>query len=341
MNQRPQNQRPSRRRSSRRLALISLGVLVVAAVPLAYLKYRLDLAPAAPAGTTSAFTVNPGENAQTIATHLATAHLIRDRNAFITYINLHGLRPRLKAGQYALKPSMTAEAIALAIADGRTLTKRLLVPEGYRLSQIETSAAELGITKAGFAAALAAPHRQSFLAGKPANVGLEGYLFPDSYEISATTTATELVNAMLDTFGKRVGPEYVQAFAAQGLTLHQGLTLASMVEREVRIPEDRPIVAQVFLKRFKTGMPLGSDVTAQYASDLLGVPFNVDVNSPYNTRRFPGLPPGPICSPGLGALDAVAHPAGTDYLYFLTGRDGKDYFAKTLAEHNANIAKHL
>jgi UPF0755 protein len=325
----------------RRLTIGALIILVVLAVPIAYAKYRLDLHPVAATGATKEFMVNPGENAQTIATHLAAAGLIRNRNAFITYVNLHGLRPRLKLGRYLLAPTMSAEHIADLIAAGKTLTKRLIVPEGYRLSQIETAAADLGISKADFAAALAAPHPQSFLAGKPAGVSLEGYLFPDSYEITSTTTATQLVGTMLTTFGTRVGPEYAQAFAAEGLTLHQGLTLASVVEREINIPADRPIVAQIFLKRLKIGMPLGSDVTTQYASDLAGVPFNLSVNSPYNTRKFAGLPPGPICSPGLSALDAVTHPAATDYLYFLTGKDGKTYFGKTLAEHEANITKHL
>jgi len=101
------------------------------------------------------------------------------------------------------------------------------------------------------------------------------------------------------------------------------------------------VVAQIFLKRLKLGQALGSDVTTHYAADLLGVPFNTDLNSPYNTRRVVGLPPGPICSPGLSAMDAVAHPAGTDYLFFLSGKDGKTYFAKTYAEHQLNIKKHL
>jgi UPF0755 protein len=114
-----------------------------------------------------------------------------------------------------------------------------------------------------------------------------------------------------------------------------------MVEREVNIATDRPIVAQVFLTRLRLGQMLGSDVTTHYAADLLGVPFNINIDSRYNTRRYTGLPPGPICSPGLGSMDAVAHPAATDYLYFLSGKDGKTYFAKTYAEHQANIVKHL
>jgi len=306
-----------------------------------YVSYRVGLGPATTAGATQIFEVKSGENANAVATALKQAGLIRDRNAFLTYLNFHGLRTRLKTGTYSVSPTKTAPFIAAILTGGQTLINRITVPEGYRITQIEDLAAKMGISKADFAAALAAPHSQAFLAGKPADVSLEGYLFPDSYEVNSTTTAQQLANAMLDTFGQRVGPEYVQAFAAQGLTLHQGLTLASIVEREVNIPADRPIVAQIFLKRFREKQPLGSDVTVHYASDLAGVPFNLEINSPYNTRKYVGLPPGPIANPGLSALDAVAHPANTSYNYFLSGNDGKTYYAKTYTEHQQNIQKYL
>jgi UPF0755 protein len=327
--------------TKRRLIYISIASLTVIAVGALYVDYRLGLRPVASSGGAREFAVETGDNAPRIAQHLVDAHLIRNRNAFVSYVNFHGLRPRLKVGHYLIAPTLSGNQIAEQLAGGRTATRRLVVPEGYRITQIETAAAALGISKMDFAAALAAPHAQTFLAGKPADVSLEGYLFPDSYQVDAATTATTLVNAMLDNFGKRVGPEYAQAFAAQGLTMHQGLTLASIVEREVSNAADRPVVAQIFLKRFKSGQSLGSDVTTVYAAELLGKAFDINLDSHYNTRRYVGLPPGPICSPGLSALDAVAHPATTDYLYFLSGKDGKTYFAKTYAEHQQNIAKYL
>lgn len=332
--------RPTRRLSRRWLLLtaaVSFGIIAAAG----YTSYHLGLRAPAAGGAARVFEIKSGESAPNVADHLLAAGLIRDRNAFITYVNFHGLRSHLQAGTYSLEPTLTAPEVADILAHGRTMSDRLVFPEGYRISQIRTLAAEHGITNAAFNTALAAPHAQTFLADKPADVSLEGYLFPDSYQITPGTTADQLVNTMLDTFGSRVGPEYAQAFAAEGLNLHQGLTLASIVEREVNIAADRPIVAQIFLKRFRAHMPLGSDVTVQYAADLAGVSFNLDLNSPYNTRKFPGLPPGPICNPGLSALDAVAHPATTDYLYFLSGKDGKTHFAKTLSEHQANAAKYL
>jgi len=322
-----------------KLKLAVVAVLAVSAG--AYWLYQLDLRPVSSTGKSQEFTIASGERPTVVATQLKAAGLIRSRNSFITYLNLHGLRAAVKAGSYSLAPSDSAAKIADIITSGKNLANRLVIPEGYRLTQIEDLAAGHGISKADFAAAVRAPHTQAFLSGRPAGVDLEGYLFPDSYAVDGQTTATALVNTMLDDFGQRVGPQYAAAFAGEGLTLHQGLTLASIVEREVNKPADRPIVAQIFLKRFHLGMPLGSDVTTQYASDLAGVPFNLALDSPYNTRKNAGLPPGPICSPGLGALDAVAHPAATDYLYFLAGSDGVTYYATTLAEHNTNVAKHL
>lgn len=320
------------------LGLVATGVVLFAGL---YANYRLGLRPVASTGATQDFTVATGENAPTIAQHLVDAGLLRNRNAFVTYVNFHGLRARLKVGRYSVSPTLSGSAIAELLAGGHTLSRRIVVPEGYTIRQIEASAVSIGITKSDFRAALAAPHDQAFLANKPTGVSLEGYLFPDSYQIGSGTTAASLVSDMLDNFGKRVGPEYTQAFAAEGLSLHQGLTMASIVEREVNSAADRPVVAQIFLKRLKLGQALGSDVTTHYAADLLGVAFNTNLDSPYNTRRVVGLPPGPICSPGLGAMDAVAHPAGTDYLYFLSGKDGKTHFAKTYAEHQRNIAKYL
>jgi UPF0755 protein len=324
----------------RHILWILLAVFIVLAAG-GYAYYRVNLLPLAKTGKAVAFEVKSGETAPTIANNLKSAGLIRDRNAFITYINFHGQRRLLKAGSYSLSPTLSAPDVANILSQGKTVTNRLVIPEGYTIKQIEKEAALLGISAREFEAGLNEPHNQSFLDSKPTTVGLEGYLFPDSYTVTSLTTGSQLVNAMLDNFGRKVGPEYAQAFAAEGLTLHQGLTIASIVEREVNIAADRPVVAQVFLKRYREKQQLGSDVTTEYAASLLGVEFNVNLDSPYNTRKVVGLPPGPICNPGLSALDAVAHPAKTDYNYFLTGKDGKTYFAKTYAEHQQNISKHL
>jgi UPF0755 protein len=324
----------------KRIAAIAISIIGFIFVFM-YVNYRLGLHAASRSQVAQTFVVERGETAPKIADHLKMAKLIINRSAFITYVNFHGLRPRIQAGTYSLRPSLSVPELADILANGRTQADRLIIPEGYTLSQIRKAAAKFGISTTDFNAALAAPHTQSFLNDKPASVDLEGYLFPDSYQVEKGTTAADLIDQMLTTFGRRVGSSYAQAFTTQGLSVHQALTLASVVEKEVSNASDRPIVAQVFLKRYKLGMPLGSDVTTQYAADQAGVAFNLELNSPYNTRKFAGLPPGPICSPGLSSLDAVAHPAMTDYLYFLAGKDGKTYFAKTYPEHQRNIQLHL
>jgi UPF0755 protein len=328
-------------RLTRRWVGSIIAVLVVVLLIGAYSLYQAGLKPVSSKGAAKIFTVAEGQRAPVIATDLKQAGLIRDRNSWLTYINIHGLRTKLKAGSYSLAPTQSGQQIAAVITSGVDSLNEMIIPEGFTIAQIEAAVAQHGISEASFEAALAEPHSQSFLADKPAGVSLEGYLFPDTYSIGPETTASSLVNEMLDNFGVKVGPSYTQAFAAEGLTLHQGLTLASIVEKEVNSSTDRPIVAQIFLKRYHTGMSLGSDVTAEYASELAGVPLDININSPYNTRLNTGLPPGPICNPGLGSLDAVAHPAATDYLYFVTGSDGVTYYANTLAQHNANVAAHL
>lgn len=321
------------------------GVLaagLIAGLVLLYVSYRLQLQPVAPDNSsTKTFQITAGQSAPAIAQALEDAGIIKNRQAFVTYINLHGLRPKLKAGTYELSPSWAASQVAETIAGGRTLTQRLVIPEGYTLTQIRAEFISSGLSGAAFDAALAGPHSQNILSSRPSGVSLEGYLFPDSYEIGATTTAAQLVDTMIDNLAAKTSATYSAAFAAQGLSYHQGLTLASIVEREVNIPADRPVVAQIFLKRLRTGQTLGSDVTTEYAAKLLGGSFDVNLDSPYNTRKVAGLPPGPICSPGTSAMDAVAKPATTDYLYFLSGNDGKTYYAKTYAEHQQNIVKHL
>ncbi len=329
---------------ARRYQLIAgiVAALVLAGLIGLYVSYRVQLQPAQPNDqSTQTFQITAGQSAPTIAQNLVDAQLIKSRQAFVTYINLHGLRPKLKAGTYELSPSWAVPQIAQLIAGGRTLTQRVVIPEGYTLKQIRAAVVAAGLSGTEFDAALKAPHTQTVVSGRPSGVSLEGYLFPDSYEIGATTTAASLVNTMIDNLAAKTVATYTPAFTAQGLTYHQGLTLASIVEREVNIPADRPVVAQIFLKRLRSGQTLGSDVTTEYAAQLRGVPFDVNLDSPYNTRVTAGLPPGPICSPGTSAMDAVAKPATTDYLYFLSGTDGKTYFAKTYAEHQQNIAKHL
>jgi UPF0755 protein len=165
-------------------------------------------------------------------------------------------------------------------------------------------------------------------------------LYPDSFQKTATTDPKTIVAESLAEMQKHLTPDIRTGFAKQGLTVYQGVTLASIVEQEVPGQDDRNQAAQVFLKRLKIGMVLGSDVTAFYGAIKDGVPPSVTYDSPYNTRIHKGLPPGPISNVTDSSLYAVAHPANTDWLYFVAGDDGKTYFAKTEADHEANVSNY-
>jgi UPF0755 protein len=211
---------------ARRYQLIAgiVAALVLAGLIGLYVSYRVQLQPAQPNDqSTQTFQITAGQSAPTIAQNLVDAQLIKSRQAFVTYINLHGLRPKLKAGTYELSPSWAVPQIAQLIAGGRTLTQRVVIPEGYTLKQIRAAVVAAGLSGTEFDAALKAPHTQAVLSGRPSGVSLEGYLFPDSYEIGATTTAASLVNTMIDNLAAKTVATYTPAFGERDS--HQGRSL--------------------------------------------------------------------------------------------------------------------
>lgn len=329
----------------RHLAWIVVGV-AVAGVGALYGWYRWNLRPADTNQTTPvAISITQGEHLSAITAELQTAGLIRSRWAFELYLILNGLRAKVEAGYYVLIPADPATTNARIITRGIVVNKAFLVPEGATIKQIEGSATQDWLRGGELPAALTESYPNTFLASRPAGASLEGYLFPDTYEISPSTTPHQLVVEMLDNFGRKLTLADIAGFKSEGLTLHQGLTLASMVEKEVANENDRPIVAQVFLKRLAQGMKLESDATAIYGLSLNpgagSAAAPAQINSPYNTYRIAGLPPGPICNPGLSAIQAVLHPSATSYLYFVTDKSGTAHYATTFAAHQANVAKYM
>jgi UPF0755 protein len=292
---------------------------------------------------TQTFKITQGQSVKDIAGSLQSQGFVRNAYAFEVYVTIHGLRPRLQSGVYSPKDHAGAKEIATMIASGRVDAKRLTIPEGVNLKKIKELAAAQGIKTVDLDAALAAyrsTNASPVIAAIPGGIGLEGYLFPDTYSVSGDTPAKDLVLSMVSNMETHLA-DLKAGMAAQGLTEHQGLTLASVVEKEVSGEADRKIVAGIFLNRIKAGQPLQSDVTVIYAAEVMNRGFDLSLDSPYNTYKIPGLPIGPICSPGLTALQAVASPTYTDYHYFLAGKDGKTHYAVTFAEHQQNIAKYL
>ncbi len=304
------------------------------------------------------FVVEPGQSATEIGEALARAGLVRNANAFRSAVRARGAESRIAAGEYELSPSMRPSEIVAILAEGRQATIVLTVPEGRRLAEIaDLVALRTPITREAFLAELDVARwsdRYEFLRGNPAPASLEGYLFPDTYRLPRSVTAAGIVERMLDTFGRRVPVELRARAADVDLTFHQVLTLASIVEREAVLAEERPLIAGVYLNRLRAGMRLQADPTVQFG--LLGPgaavrPANggywkqdlsladLEVVSPYNTYARAGLPPGPICNPGLASIQAVLEPNEHDYFYFVAREDGSHAFARTLAEHNANVAR--
>lgn len=288
-------------------------------------------------------TIPNGASVKAIGKKLQDMGLIKASWAFEWYIRNQNLRDQLQAGTYSLRPNQGVKEITIVLTQGKVATDLVTILPGQRLDQIQSSL----INNGGFSAEavntaldpeLYANHPA--LADKPTGSNLEGYLYPDSFQKTADTKPETIVKASLDEMQKHLTPEIRAAFVRQNLTVHEGVILASIVEQEVSNAKDKPIVAQVFLRRLHENMPLGSDVTAFYGALKADQEPSVIFDSPYNTRLHPGLPPGPISNVSEASLAAVANPATTDYLFFVAGDDGNTYFSHTVEEHDALTREH-
>ncbi|HJX39321.1 MAG TPA: endolytic transglycosylase MltG [Anaerolineae bacterium] len=313
---------------------------------------RSDLQTRASADDTAeVFTVNPGETAATIAPRLDREGLVSDGQLFLYLVRYRGVDAQLEAGEYELRPNMTMDEIIDTLQHGRLREVSITIPEGKRAEEVAELLEERGISDGEEFLSLvrAGSSAYGFLGGRPegASSSLEGYLFPETYRIPADYDAAAILDLLLATFGERFSPEMRQAAADKGMTVHEVVTLASIVEREAVVPEERPIIASVYLNRLAQGMYLQSDPTVQYAlgyqedaGQWWKIPMSLEedvvVDSPYNTYMYPGLPPGPLCSPGLASIEAVLEPAETPYLFFYSKFDGSHAFAETYEEHLLN-----
>lgn len=360
---------PRPRRSKKWLILAIVGLIFVAVAVLAYLWYGSQTtAVDANDTTTQRFEVKEGSSFSDVTAQLHERGLIRSPLAFDIYARLHGHRSNLKASTCSLKKSQSAgeildklvagchDFVSVTFYPGATIEQPLYKPESATMEQ--TMYVKYRLKQAGFSdeeinAALAKQYDSPIFANKPTGTTLEGYVFGETYYVDKSSTAEDVLKETFVQMDKVLARnDIVAKFKAQGLNLYEGITLASIVQRELNC-EDKPTkerkdrcygyqreIAQVFLKRLREGTSLGSDVTFIYAADMMKVFPSVDLDSPYNTRIHTGLPPGPIASPGELALKAVANPTDTNHLFFIAGDDGLIYFADTNAEHEANIRDH-
>jgi UPF0755 protein len=287
-------------------------------------------------------TIPLGTSSGEIAKLLKEKNLIRSDWAFEWYVRSQEVRNELQAGTYALTPAMSVPDIVRTMIQGKIATDLVTILPGYRLDQVKNDFVKAGFSASEVEEAFQPAQYESHpaLVDKPAGISLEGYLYPESFLKTNNTTPKDIIGLSLDEMQKRLTPNLRAGFTQQGLTGHQAVILASIIEREVSKPADRAQVAQVFLKRLREGIRLESDATASYGAILAGAEPSASFDSPYNTYTHDGLPPGPISNAGESSLQAVAAPAASDWLYFVSGDDGNTYFSRTLAEHQDLVRKH-
>lgn len=289
--------------------------------------------------------IPPGAGSRAIGDRLVAAGVVRDDASYRAALWMSGQGRHLKAGEYRFDRAMTPFEAIDKIARGDVFVISLTFPEGLTIAEMAKLFESHGLGPArGFVTA--AGDAEPIRALDPAARDLEGYLFPDTYALPRHTTAAQLMRLAVARFEHLFTPDLRRDAAARHLTVRQAVTLASIVEKEASRPDERPQIAGVYVNRLRLGMPLQCDPTVIYALQRAGKYTgnlrrdDLGFDSPYNTYRYPGLPPGPIASPGRASLEAAVHPAANEYLYFVSRNDGSHEFARTLDEHNRNVQKY-
>lgn len=286
--------------------------------------------------------VPEGSTFQQVATLLKQEHLIRSRSAFLMLGKTRDIDRKIQPGEYELDGGMAPQDILAKLLAGRVVLHPVTIPEGYTMTQIAEVLAAATITDAKEFTKLVRDRTFIATLGVEAD-SLEGYLFPETYSFARGTKAKDVIKTMVDGLSHVWGPDLQEQAARMKLSLHQVLTLASVIEKETGVKDERELIAAVFHNRLRKKIPLQSDPTVIY-----GLPaFDGNIHkrdlssrSPYNTYRVQGLPPGPIASPGLHSLRAALFPAPASYLYFVSRNDGTHHFSSTLAEHNEAVEKY-
>ena len=319
-----------------------VGTLILLAGGL-FIWYTTQLSALNPADTNKKqITIESGTTPDQIATLLEEEKVIRSSTVFLWHTRLQGVQNNLQAGTYRLSPSESTPQIAAHISGGKVDTFNITFIPGATLADNKKAFISAGYSEEEIDAAFSKTYDSPLFAGKPAGADLEGYIYGETYNVASNATVEDILERTFEEFYAVVEEnDLVARYQKHDLSLYQGIILASIVQREASSTvDDMPQISQVFHKRLSIDMPLGSDPTYQYAADKMGVPRSTTLDSPYNTRRYPGLPPGPIAVPGEKALVAVASPADGDYLYFLSGDDDITYFSRTFEEHEQNIVDH-
>ena len=284
------------------------------------------------------FKVKEGMDAAEIARRLEKNGIIESSFKFRMLAKLNGYEDQLKVGSYNFTTGMGYDEVFTKLLAGAPEIVKFTIPEGFTVKDIAKRLDSIGLINEEEFLQKAKDYAPYDYIKKPKNVFFycEGFLFPDTYEIEDNASVEDILNMMAENFDYRLSRKMRTRAAEEGLSIYELIIMASIVEKEVRYPEDRPIVAQVFFKRLKLGMPLQTDASLQYLMDAPKEDVSIadtQIDSPYNTYQHVGLTPGPIANPGLDAIEAVLNPANTDYLYFVADRSGHNHYAYTYDEH--------
>jgi UPF0755 protein len=296
------------------------------------------------------FQIEKGQGLADISANLKKEGLIKSEILFNLFTLVQGVQDKLQAGKYSLSPGMNIPEILKKLTQGETIKEKITIIEGWNLKDIANYFKEKGLLKKEEelfqitgAPASNSPQPKDFseefefLKEKPKNLSLEGYLFPDTYEIDLQSSIEEIVKKMLKNFDEKITPDLREEIKKQGKTLHQVLTMASILEKEFKDYKDKQIAAGILWKRLQSGWPLQVDATLTYLTGKGSLELtkkDLQIDSPYNTYRYYGLPPGPICNPGLDSIKAAIYYKESPYWFYLTTSEGKTIFSRTLKEHN-------
>ncbi len=295
--------------------------------------------------------IQEGEGLRVIANKLHLAGIIRSEALFRLYAGLTGRAGKLQAGVYEFSPGENVAQIADKIAKGKIATILLTVPEGFSIKNIEGRFKELCLQKNYYCQLdlnqLKARHFKSefdFLKNIPDEASLEGFLFPDTYIFGLGDKAEKIAKRMLAQFAKNITPEFLKAMREQDRSIQEIVIMASLLEKEVRTFEDKKLVSGILWKRLESGMPLQVDATLTYITGKKTTKISLDelqIDNPYNTYKYKGLPPGPISNPGLDSLQAALHPESSPYWFYLSTPEGETIFSQTFQEHVLAKEKYL
>ena len=329
----------------KKLFVLALLAIIVAGAVAAVMHTRVNSPYLGYSGTEQFVDIPQGAGSRAIGERLVAGGIVRDLLTYRVALWTSGKARHLKAGEYRFDHAMTPFEVIDKLARGDVYVIHVTFPEGLTISEMSKIFESHGLGPAS-AFVEAAANAELVRQLDPAAGDLEGYLFPETYALPRKSDAAKLIRMMVSRFEHVLTPELRQAAEARHLSVRQAVTLASIVEKETARGEERPLVAAVYENRTKIGMPLQCDPTVIYALQRAGKytgnlrKDDLTFDSPYNTYRYPGLPPGPIASPGRASLEAAVHPANADFLYFVSRNDGSHEFARTLDEHNRNVQKY-